>query len=278
MNLEDLIQRLRSYLKENPDKLTKEQKDILLYTMFNSTFALALFLEEDNNELFTNNELKTIQEFTRKIAAIKDPLARGVIDEIGGLLKESFIDSSQITPTVSQSVYEMTKQYFPRDSFKTILVVGDGIHSHMGRKLASDGYNVVCMDPLPVLNINLESEFDRSNGGSLKIMNVPFHYTHPIKDYVDAIVGSKIPDCAEQVVRAGKPCLFTLSLNPGANSIITIYGERMTNYPQMANSIKNAPGIKAVRLPGSNMDAFVRGGREHELPAAPTGGPGGDVR
>ena len=122
-----------------------------------------------------------------------------------------FLDWYGIIPTPANKVYGEVIKNYPASKYKRILCVGDGKCSHLGRKLAEKGYEVVSVDP----EARKEFSGKAKNGtGKLYVVRGQFlSNSEDMQDWADLIVGSKITEFVEEVVDAKKPAVFTISDN-----------------------------------------------------------------
>ena len=246
----NISREIEDYQTKNPDKLSSKELELLMLSL---VYTLGETLGKSQIERIIGQEEATRLREEYSSLSPQDRLHAEI-------LESDFVDYYQIFPTPSQAVYEKVIKYFPREQFKRVLCVGDGRRCHLGRKLASDGYEVVCMDPLSSRVVG--ESFDHNNGGKLKIVSDYFNSRCQLLPYVDVVVGSKIPDIAADVVNSGKPYVFTTSLNPGVNSRIVIHGVTVTSYQQMDALLRGAPGIRVEKQFDNprNLNIYIRGG------------------
>ena len=113
--------------------------------------------------------LKEVENIDRKLGypphqidtpAIAKTVSNSRLEE----LYVDFLDWYNIIPGPGKSVYDHVLKKYPKEKYNRILCVGDGIKSHLGRKLAMKGYNVVSVDPEADTTLPLDEETLKSGG------------------------------------------------------------------------------------------------------------------
>lgn len=176
-----------------------------------------------------------------------------------------FLDWYNIMKTPSNILFDYIKDNYPVQEYKKILCVGDGQCSHLGRKLADIGYNVVSVDPLA------RTEFTRKREerkvGKLHVVQGKFLRTSiDMIDWADLIVGAKVPQCVEELIGLKKETVFNISNNA------QIYGMRFNEVPitsskVLEDEISKCKGITTKRLKlynGEESLIFISKQREKE--------------
>ena len=160
----------------------------------------------NNPDYLTAEELNS---FSSKIFEVIMALNRGkrLDDFKSDELLNNFFDWNEIRDTPSNRVLKVVLEKYPLEKYKNILCVGDGEKCHLGRKLAKHGYNVFIMDPIAKVP---DGERYRVFSG----FEGYYTYNHPFNNEADLIVGAKVPQIAEHIIRSGKKSIFTLSANP----------------------------------------------------------------
>ena len=117
--------------------------------------------------------------------------------------------------------------------------------SHLGRKLAEAGYEVVSVDP----DARKEFSGKAKNGkGKLHVTKAQFfRNSEDMQDWADLICGSKITEFVEEVVGAKKPAVFTISDNA------EIYQMRFKGRPIYSSSdldeeLRKIKGVTARKI------------------------------
>lgn len=242
--------RVKNYYMKNPDRLSDAEKLFAcLYVLYKCNISYATLYELDEvKKITTGIELKATLELRRKIeeqkkvVLSKEELAILFLlrndnykeifgEEFEGFLKDiteygdvflrSFVDWYEFGTTYNNKLRDTVCKYYPVETYKKILCVGDGKKCHLARKLAMEGYKVVCVDP------NSDKEFTcyevkgKDNKiGSLYVTNASFFgESEDMKDWADVIVGSKIPMMVQDILESGKPSVFTVSSNAQIHKI-----------------------------------------------------------
>lgn len=189
---EGLINYGREVVFTNPDRLSDNELKALVYTIFEhiNELDMACGLPYHNTGM---------------------PMPNSVSKDRANELFVDFLDWYEIIQTPANKVYSEVVKNFPVSKYKRVLCVGDGMCSHLGRKLAEAGYEVVSVDPYA----RKEFSGKAKNGkGKLHVTKSGFYRTSKdMQDWADLIVGSKITEFVEEVVEAGKPAVFTISDN-----------------------------------------------------------------
>lgn len=196
-------------------KVTMEYRDNLI------KYGKQVSIENSDN--LTQEEIKALQERIFKELNQIDMSLGYPCHEIGitvpaGISKEEqkilfldFIDWYQVIPTPSGQIYKYVTQEYPIDRYPKVLCIDDGEKCHLGRKLAMKGYNVVSVDPVA------EKKFSgkqATQGGKFHVVKGEFYRSsEDMIDWANLIVGSKIPQCAEELVESGKSAVFNINSN-----------------------------------------------------------------
>ena len=154
-----------------------------------------------------------------------------------------FLDWYDIVPGLGKAVYYHVLENYPKDKYKNILCVGDGVKSHLGRKLAMEGYNVISVDPEADTTLPLDEETLKSGGMFIAAKDYFSHNSHKAIEWADLIVGSKIPTVAEEILKVeSKPAVFTISKNPEMYHM-TFNGIPIKSAKQLTNLIIQSKGV-----------------------------------
>ena len=156
-----------------------------------------------------------------------------------------FLDWYDIVPGLGKAVYDHVLENYPKDKYKNILCVGDGMKSHLGRKLAMNGYNVISVDPEADTALPPDEETLKSGGMFIASKDFFTHNSHQAIDWANLIVGSKIPTIVEEIIQVySKPAVFTISGNPEMYHM-TFKGIPIKSANQFKNLIKKSKGIQS---------------------------------
>ena len=222
----EVIEKGREVLYTNPDRLSDDEFQALIYTIFEKI-----------------NELDMSSGCEYHDTGVKCP--EGISKARCEQLFVDFLDWYRIIETPSNIVYDEVTKNFPASKYKRILCVGDGMCSHLGRKLAEAGYEVVSVDP----DARKEFSGKAKNGkGKLHVTKAQFfRNSEDMQDWADLICGSKITEFVEEVVRAKKPAVFTISDNA------EIYQMRFKGRPIYSSSdldeeLRKIKGVTARKI------------------------------
>ena len=222
----EVIEKGREVLYTNPDRLSDDEFQALIYTIF-----------EKINEL----DMSSGCEYHDTGVKCPEGISRARCEQ----LFVDFLDWYRIIETPSNIVYDEVTKNFPASKYKRILCVGDGMCSHLGRKLAEAGYEVVSVDP----DARKEFSGKAKNGkGKLHVTKAQFfRNSEDMQDWADLICGSKITEFVEEVVRAKKPAVFTISDNA------EIYQMRFKGRPIYSSSdldeeLRKIKGVTARKI------------------------------
>lgn len=162
-------------------------------------------------------------------------------------IDELFIDFEdwyEIVKTPSKSIYDYVLKNFPKNKFQKILCVGDGECSHLGRKLAMKGYNVVSVDPCAKKEFSMKK---RNGSGSLHVVKGSFFKTSTdMIDWADAIVGAKVPLCAEELIGLKKPTVFNISGNAEIYNM-KFKGKPIKSSEELTREISKCTGVSVKK-------------------------------
>ena len=222
----EVIEKGREVLYTNPDRLSDDEFQALIYTIF-----------EKINEL----DMSSGCEYHDTGVKCPEGISRARCEQ----LFVDFLDWYRIIETPSNIVYDEVTQNFPASKYKRVLCVGDGMCSHLGRKLAEAGYEVVSVDP----DARKEFSGKAKNGkGKLHVSKAQFfRNSEDMQDWADLICGSKITEFVEEVVGAKKPAVFTISDNA------EIYQMRFKGRPIYSSSdldeeLRKIKGVTARKI------------------------------
>lgn len=222
----EVIEKGREVLYTNPDRLSDDEFQALIYTIF-----------EKINEL----DMSSGCEYHDTGVRCPEGISRARCEQ----LFVDFLDWYRIIETPSNIVYDEVTKNFPASKYKRILCVGDGMCSHLGRKLAEAGYEVVSVDP----DARKEFSGKAKNGkGKLHVTKAQFfRNSEDMQDWADLICGSKITEFVEEVVGAKKPAVFTISDNA------EIYQMRFKGRPIYSSSdldeeLRKIKGVTARKI------------------------------
>lgn len=223
---ENLIRYGKQVAFENPDNLTIEEIKALEERIFRELNEIDMSLGYPYHEIGMTVSGEISKEEQERIYS-------------------DFLDWYQVIPTLSGEVYQYVIQKYPTDKFSKVLCVGDGEKCHLGRKLAMKGYSVVSVDPVG------EKSFSGkigNEGGKLHVVKGEFHNNSTdMIDWADVIVGSKIPQCAEELIESGKPAVFNISSNAEIYNM-RFKGKLIQSSEQLTDEISKCQGVSLKRI------------------------------
>ncbi|MBR3697746.1 MAG: hypothetical protein IKM97_05780 [Clostridia bacterium] len=246
----------KDVLAHNPDRLSDDELKALSAVLFHH---LNVFFKNDNIDKIDISRPYTIPESRQRELFV------------------DFLDWYEIVPTSSNILYRFVKKMYPIEQFPRILSVGDGITSHLGRKLATEGYRVISIDPRAREEFSIN---ETNTGGSLKVRRGLFsRFSSDLLNEADLVVGAKVPMLAPDLIKLPVPTVFNISINPEIHGIY-FNGIKITSYEQLKKLIMGSPGIKTIQAnhrhipPGFSDDSmnliFVQDGQrkrgEHPFP------------
>lgn len=228
---DNLVNYGRRVCTENPDRLNDEQLKALTARIFSE---------------LNNIDMAMGYEYHDTGVTCPQSISK---EEQKGLFVD-FIDWYDVIPTLSNSVYQYVLKKYPAEKYPKVLCVGDGKKCHLGRKLAMKGYDVVSVDPVA------QKQFTgKQNGkGKLYVVNAEFFDTSKdMIDWASVVVGTKVPLCAEDLVKIPKPTVFNISNN------VEIYNMRFKGVPikssaQLQDEIKKCSGVKCLKHIGTRIE------------------------
>lgn len=178
-----------------------------------------------------------------------------------------FIDWYQVIETPSAQVLDYVLQNYPVQKYPRILCVGDGQHSHLGRKLAMNGYTAVSVDPVARKEFSSRNVIG-NNGrvGKFKAIQAGFYKdSEDMINWANVIVGAKVPICAEDLVQLNKPTVFNISGNPEMYNM-SFNGISIKSEEQLRKEISKCKGVEVHerRMNDKPSFLFVRDERNQE--------------
>lgn len=144
-----------------------------------------------------------------------------------------FLDWYEIIKGPGVSILNYVKENYSVQEYKNILCVGDGQCSHIGRKLAARGHNVVSVDP--VARKEFSTKRDPKSGGKLHVVKGVFYKnSEDMINWADLIVGAKVPEFVEELIGIKKETVFNISNNA------EMYNMRFRGVPITSSSVLEA--------------------------------------
>lgn len=248
---EKLIQYGKVVAEENPDHLEADELQALVYRIF-----------EELNKINTglgypyHNVDKEIPETVAKERAEE--------------LFVNFVDFYNIICTPTSRIYNYIINNYSLERYPKILCVGDRENSHLGRKLAMKGYNVVSVDPevSKVFFGRVKNGVQRSaeNYGKFHVVKGGFYdNSEDMIDWANLVVGSKVPQCAEDLISIGKPAVFNISTNAEIYNM-RFKGVPITSSKVLVHELSKCSGVSVKRDRNEVLNdddlIFVCNGRE----------------
>ena len=171
-------------------------------------------------------------------------IAKTVDDSRLEELYADFLDWYEIMPSLSTAIIDHVLENYPREKYNNILCVGDGIKSHLGRKLAMKGYSVISIDPEADTTLPPDEETLKAGGRFIASKDFFTHNSHQAINWANLIVGCKVPTIAEEILKVGSiPAVFTISGNPEMYHM-TFKGIPIKSEKQFAKLISQSKGVK----------------------------------
>ena len=225
-----LIVNGKKVITENPDKLSIIELENLSYEIMNRI-----------NEINSGLGYETREVEKPPILISKERRISLFVD---------FIDWYDIVETPSYDVYKYVLENYPLNRCTRILCVGDGENSHLGRKLAMKGYQVVCVDPVAKKefssNRNKNNQERKANGNLHVVQGEFFDISEDMINWADLIVGSKIPCCAESLIGLNKTAVFNISENAEVHNM-RFKGKKINSSKQLKLEIMKCEGVRVER-------------------------------
>lgn len=235
----------KNVIFENPDKLTEQEMVALEERIFREI-----------------NEIDMSLGYEYHDTGMKIPA--GISKEQQHELYMEFIDWYQVVPTPSGKIFDYVVQNFSTDSYPRIICVGDGKNCHLGRKLAMKGYNVVSVDP-EAKRKRYSGELGNSGGRLHIVKGKFFKESSDMIDWADLIVGSKVPECAEELIGLSKPSIFNISNNAEIYKM-RFKGTSIKSSAELTREIAKCKGVsvKTIKDHLGESNIFVCEGRKIE--------------
>jgi len=208
---EGLIVNGKRVAMENPDRLTRRELEALVEKILNELNSIDMSLGYENYDSGIRN-------------------THGVSEDRVQELYLDFLDWYDIVKTPSNSLFDYITQNYPLEKYRRILCVGDGQCSHLGRKLADKGYDVVSVDPLARKEFSTKRQ-ERKTGKLHVVRGKFFRTSVDMINWADLIVGAKVPECAEELIGLNKESVFNISNNA------QIYGMRFKGVPITSSKV-----------------------------------------
>lgn len=249
---ENLIKYGKIVVLENPDCLVPDEMRLLTWKIFEQLNQIDMSLGYEYHD-----------------TGIMRP--NGFDEETAEVFFDDFLDWYDIIETPSNQIYKYVTQNYSPQKYKKILCVGDGENSHLGRKLANKGFNVVSVDPLArkrfsgKINNGIQKSY-KTQGKFHVVAGSFFRISEDMIDWADLIVGAKVPQCAEELVELKKPTIFNISANAEIYKM-NFRGVPIKSSDDLAREIKKCNGVsikKCYNLLGEEDIIFVCDGRERE--------------
>lgn len=248
---EKLIQYGKVVAEENPDHLEADELQALIYRIFDELNKIDMGLGYPYHDVGMKIPDTVTPERTEELF-------------IG------FIDWYNIIKTPTSRIYNYVVENYSLERYPKILCVGDGENSHLGRKLAMKGYNVVSVDPeaSKVFSGRVKNGVQKSAGtyGKFHVVKGGFYNnSEDMIDWANLVVGSKVPQCAEDLVSIGKPAVFNISTNAEIYNM-RFKGVPITSSKTLVQELSKCSGVSVKRDRNEILNdddlIFVCNGRE----------------
>ncbi len=229
---ENLLQYGKKLAEENPDHLASDELQALVYRIF--------------KEL---NKIDTALGHPYTESNIESP--NSVSQERIEELYINFINDNNIVVTPNNRIYNyVTQNYSPEKYPKILLCVKEGENSYLGQRFANKGYKVVSVNPL-------ES----------KVFEERKQKSEDVLEWANLVIGSKLPQCAENFVQMGKPAIFNIS-NNSKDYNVHFKGLSITSPHGLFREITKCSGVSVRRERYDVFDEddllFICNGRERD--------------
>ena len=222
----NLIMYGKKVILENPDNLTKEEIKALEERIFKELNKIDMSLGYPYHDVGMT-------------------VPAGISKEQQEILFIDFIDWYQVIPTPSGQIYKYVIQNYSLDRYSKVLCVGDGEKCHLGRKLAMKGYSVVSVDPVAAKNFSGKLG---DEGRKLHVVKGEFYRNSTdMIDWANLIVGSKIPQCAEELIVSGKSAVFNISNNAEIYNM-RFKGNLIQSSKQLIGEIDKCEGVSLKKI------------------------------
>lgn len=217
-----LIECGKKVIFENPDRLSVEEIDALTQRILTELNNLDVSFGMPSHQMnFRNHRVDRFR-----------------VEE----MYMDFLDWYDIVKSPANALYDYVRTNYPVKKYKKILCVGDGKCSHIGRKLASIGYDVVSVDPEADKKFKIARK--SKDAGRLHIVRGSFiSSSEPMIEWADLIIGPKVPQCAEEFIDCDKEAVFTISRNPEIHDM-RFRGVPVTSEKVLVDEIKKCKGIQ----------------------------------
>lgn len=261
----EIIGKVKRAYRENVEKLSTEE--ILfgcMYVLFK--YKIGFDSIEDIISNFVNEKglrsKKTANQYESMILFLllhdyyKEKLSQegfkklnDVLTNCGDDFFDDFIDWYEIEKTYNTELRNKICELYPVKDYPRILCVGDGINCHLSRKLAKEGYKVVCVDPKSNNKFSCPKVKEKDNTvGSILVINDFFSSnSKKLIDETDLIVCSKGPMIVPDILKSGKRAMFTVSENAEIYDIV-LDGIRITSGAQLERLIENNYNVQTIKM------------------------------
>lgn len=233
---ERLIANGKKVTMENPDKLSMSELQALTERIFKELNNIDMSLGYPYHDIGMKS--------THRVSE----------DRINELYVD-FLDWYEIMPTPSNILFDYIKENYTIENYKKILCVGDGQCSHLGRKLANIGYNVVSVDPLARREFSTKN-IQRKNGKLYVVKGKFFRTSTDMIDWADLIVGAKVPQCAEELIGLKKESVFNISNNADIYNM-RFKGVPITSSKVLIDEITKCQDVTIKRVKKDNEDEIL---------------------
>lgn len=226
---EKLIQYGKVIAEENPDHLEADELQALVYRIF-----------EELNKINTGLGYP-YHNIDKEIPAT-------VSKERAEELFVNFVDFYNIICTPTSRMYNYIVENYSIDRYPKILCVRDGENSHLERKLQVKGYDVVSVDSA-VKNIfpeRIKIETQKSAEFHENCNGDNTNNSEKVIEWANLVVGSRVSNCAEDLVSLGKPAVFNISANLENNNV-HFKGIPITSSKTLVRELSRCSGVSVKR-------------------------------
>ncbi len=250
---EKLIQYGKIVAEENPEHLKVDELKALIYRIFEELNKINVGL----GYLYSDISLE-----------IPDTVTREKVEE----LFINFIDLYNIICTPTNRIYNYIVENYSPERYPKILCVRDGKNTHLGRKLEMKGYNVVTVDSesSEIFSGRVKNGISKSVGVSGKfdiVKGQSYNSSEDMIDWANLVVGSKVSQCAEDLISIGKPAVFNINSNAEFYNV-QFKGVPITSSKALVREISRCSGVSIKKDRNDVLNdgdlIFVCDGRERE--------------
>lgn len=248
---EKLIQYGKVVAEENPDHLSADEIQALVYRIFDELKKLNVKLGYSYHDFGVNMPETVTEERVEELFV-------------------NFIDNYNIIHTPTNRIYNYIVENYSLERYPKILCVENSENLHLGRKLEKKGYNVVSVNP------EVSKIFPQKVKDGVQTSVTPYekfgivneenkNNSEEIIQWANLVVGNKATKCAENLISIGKPAVFNISKNAEIYNM-KFKGVPVTSSKVLAHELSKCSGVSVKRDNNEVLDEedliFICNGRE----------------